>query len=112
MLAVYAFLGLIGLQLVVSVLEKPKNDEASKRSAANANISLPAGRSPGSISAIHSGIDAQVMNDARTKADRQKSEASDRVNQEALRNKVIKPEKVIKVHTKRAVEINPADIEI
>ena len=53
-----------------------------------------------------------MMQEMRTRSDRQKTDIANRQNELALKNRVIKPEKVIKVHTKRRYEVNPADVEI
>ena len=66
---------------------------------------MPAGRSPGSISAIYAGLDHQVNFDARARGGAsQKSQEANRQNEIALRSRPAKAESVIKIHTKQIDE--------
>lgn len=71
---------------------------------------MPNGRSPGSISAIYAGLDQSVALEARQR--NSSSGDNQKLNQNALKNKQVKEEKVIPVFTRRRQEPNPADHEI
>ena len=69
---------------------------------------MPAGRSPGSISAIYAGLDQQAALEAR-KGNQQTQSESAKLNELAVK-RPLAPEKVIVVHSKRREEPkNPAD---
>ena len=80
-----------------------------KSSSSRQGITIPAGRSPGSISAIYSGLDQQAALEAR-KGAQVNSEAA-KLNEQAVK-RPLAPEKVIPVHSKRREPKNPADKEI
>jgi len=55
MLAAYSLAGMMALQLVVSLAQG--NNSAKRTQQATGGGAMPGGRSPGSISAIYSGLD-------------------------------------------------------
>jgi len=100
---------MMALQFAVSLVNGP-NSASSKNNSAKQGVAMPAGRSAGSISAIHSGLDKSAAMAVRQTDMR--SDENARINEKA-RKVPLKPEKVILLHAKRKEEPkNPADVEI